>query len=167
MARRSKADIANSAVRILLQDVGRLYDERRGYEPFRGKNDLPAITSFFGDRCCFCGVEFQAGNGATLDHLVPMNKEECGLDAWGNVVPCCRGCNAQKQGKSWTKFIDQKASSRAVAADRKKRVRAFTRKYKYAPSFDLAPIAGELYAEVGAISKTLIDVKLDRLQSDL
>ena len=167
MARRSKSDIANSAVRILLQDVGRLYDQRRGFEPFRGKNDLPVLVDFFGGRCCFCDAEFRPGNRATLDHLVPMNKESCGLDAWGNVVPCCRNCNGDKQAESWTKFIDRKVASKAVRTDRKKRVRAFIRKYKYAPPFALAPVADELYGEVGAISKTLIDVKLDRLQADL
>lgn len=166
MARRSKADIANSAVRILLQRVGSDYDKQRNHEPFRGKSDLDILTAFFDGRCCFCGVAFGRGNPATLDHLIPMNKEECGLDAWGNVVPCCRICNAEKQAKSWTKFIDQKASSRPVGAERKKRVRAFIRKYNYAPSFDLAPIADELYKEVGAIATSLIDVKLDRLQAD-
>ena len=31
---RSKSDISNSAIRIFLQDVGRFYDEARGFEPF-------------------------------------------------------------------------------------------------------------------------------------
>lgn len=31
---RSKSDISNSAIRIFLQDVGRFYNEARGFEPF-------------------------------------------------------------------------------------------------------------------------------------
>jgi hypothetical protein len=31
---RSKSDIANSAIRIFFQDVGRFYDTTRGFEPF-------------------------------------------------------------------------------------------------------------------------------------
>ena len=34
---RSKSDISNSAIRIFLQDVGRFYDETRGFEPFGPK----------------------------------------------------------------------------------------------------------------------------------
>jgi hypothetical protein len=34
---RSKSDISNSAIRIFLQDVGRFYDEARGFEPFGPK----------------------------------------------------------------------------------------------------------------------------------
>ncbi len=41
---RSKSDIANSAIRSFLQDVGKVYDEARGFEPFGpkvGQKDEP------------------------------------------------------------------------------------------------------------------------------
>jgi len=84
---RSKSDIANSAIRIFLQDVGKFYDQARGYEPFGPKvAQKDELLSHYQNQCCFCGTEI---NRKTLsqDHLIPMNKSALGLHAWGNVVP--------------------------------------------------------------------------------
>lgn len=156
---RARADIANTALRIFLQEIGELYDIDRGLEPYNGKKHFNEIRTFFGDRCCYCYVELTAG---VQDHLIPMNKKDLGLHAWGNIVPACHSCNAKKQGREWKDFIIERAGSHV--ADRHAHVHKFLAKYKYAPTYDLRDTAEELYEEVGSIAITLISAKIKRVK---
>jgi len=51
---RAQSDISNAAVRIFLQEMGSVYDEKRGFHPYRTK-DFAKVKDFFGNRCCYCG----------------------------------------------------------------------------------------------------------------
>ena len=151
---RGRADIATTALRIFLQEMGTAYDTERGFAPYDGKRDFQTVRTFFGDRCCYCGAQLTTGQIAQ-DHLVPMNKTNLGLHAWGNSVPACSPCNASKQGKEWHAYLVTRAGEHA--AERYQRVTAFVQEYKYAPDpSDLRDVAEELYAEVGSIAMTLI-----------
>src|SRR4051794_9638062 len=110
---RTRADIANSALRIFLHDMGVAYDEARGLEPFKKTKHFPQVREFFGDRCCYCAKPFSSAEPAVEDHLVPTNKTALGLHAWGNIVPACRDCNAKKQGNDWRDFEISNTSSLA------------------------------------------------------
>jgi hypothetical protein len=157
---RARADIANTALRIFLQQMGEAYDRRRGLEPYNSKKDVHEVRAFFGDRCCYCGAGLQAGQVAQ-DHLIPMNKSSLGLHAWGNVVPACSPCNAKKQGKEWHAYLVAQAG--AYASERYQRVTEFIKEYRYAPDLaDLRDVSEELYAEVGSIAMTLISEKVKR-----
>jgi hypothetical protein len=162
---RAKADIANTALRIFLQEMGAAYDVERGLSPYKGdKGDVAKIKAFFLGRCCYCDIELGPGVVAQ-DHLIPMNKTGLGLHAWGNVVPACGPCNAKKQGGDWRDFIIQRAG--AHAAERHQRMKQFLDEYGYKPTRDLRAVAEELYEEVGAIAMTLISSKVKRIQSKL
>lgn len=162
---RSQADIANTALRIFLQEMGAAYDEERGLSPYNGAKDFKSIRDYFNDLCCYCGEPLVPSRIAQ-DHLVPMNKKSLGLHSWGNVVPACQDCNAQKQGREWKDFIVQRAT--ANVAERHKRVSDFVLKYKYEPDLtDLRSVAEELYTEVGSIAMTLITAKIKRLRDSL
>jgi 5-methylcytosine-specific restriction endonuclease McrA len=162
---RSQADIANTALRIFLQEVGAVYDQERGLPPYDGTKHFASVREFFGQRCCYCGEEL-ADNRVAQDHLIPMNKTSLGLHAWGNLVPACQDCNAKKQGKEWHAYLVHRAG--ANAAERYERVTAFRTKYKYDPNPDqLRGVAEELYAEVGSIAMTLVTVKIKRLRGTL
>lgn len=158
---RGRADIANTALRIFLQEMGKAYDEERGLPPYNGVKHFRTVRDFFDDQCCYCGVAFSEG-GVNQDHLIPINRKTLGLHAWGNVVAACRDCNAKKQGKDWKDFIIQRAG--VDAAERHAKMNAFLAEYKYGPSKDLRATAEELYEEVGSIAMTLINVKVKRAQ---
>src|ERR1700733_15137655 len=100
---RGKADVANTALRIFLQEMGAEYDRERGLTPYGGPKDVAKIKDFFGGNCCYCN----AAPATAQDHLIPMNKSSLGLHAWGNVVPACAPCNAAKQGRDWKDFMIQ------------------------------------------------------------
>ena len=78
---RSKSDISNSAIRIFLQDVGKFYDQARGYEPFGPKvAQKDELLEYFQNECCFCGAKINR-KSLSQDHLIPMNKTSLGLHA--------------------------------------------------------------------------------------
>lgn len=161
---RAKSDIANMAIRIFLQDMGRAYDEERNLPPYNRRKHFPAIRTFFEERCCYCGASFDR-TAAHQDHLVPVNKTDLGLHAWGNIVPACQECNTRKHGSDWRDFIVQRAG--ADARDRHAKVCAFIDEYDYEQKSDLKDTAEELYAEVGSIALTLINEKIKRIRKGI
>jgi hypothetical protein len=159
---RGRADIANTALRIFLQEMGAAYDDERGFDRYQGAKHFSQIRSFFGDRCCYCGSDLAPGRTAQ-DHLIPMNKTSLGLHAWGNVVPACQECNAKKQGAEWHGYLVQRAG--AQASERYQRVVEFVSEKRYKPDLaSLRRVAEELYEEVGIISMTLIQAKIKRIR---
>jgi hypothetical protein len=162
---RGRPDIANTALRIFLQEMGAAYDEERGLTPYKGGKHFDEVKAFFGGECCYCGVGFSGSTPAVQDHLIPMNKTDLGLHAWGNIVAACQSCNAKKQRQDWRDFIIARAGPKA--AERHGRVKAFLEDYAYRPSFDLQEVADELYEEVGSIAMTLIAAKIKRVRDKL
>lgn len=162
---RGRADIANTALRIFLQEMGAAYDQERGFEVYNGSKHFGEIRDFFRQRCCYCGDDLLTGSIAQ-DHLIPMNKTSLGLHAWGNIVPACSQCNAKKQGKEWHAYLVGRAG--VDASERYRRVTEFVAHYKYAPDpADLRVVAEELYDEVGMIAMTLVSMKVRRVRERL
>jgi hypothetical protein len=95
------------------------------------------------------------------DHLVPINKSQLGLHAWGNIVPVCKDCNSKKADEDWKTYLNE--VSTVIAGARETRLKLFIRSYRYEP--DLTPIGDaveELYEESGEIIDKLIALKLSR-----
>ena len=156
---RSKSDISNSAIRIFLQDVGKFYDEARGFDAFRPtKHQKQELLDYFDHGCCFCGVSIDLKN-LSQDHLIPMNKEYLGLHAWGNVVPCCKDCNNEKQQKNWQIFLKAKCPEIKIKKGREKRIGDFVKSKKYDSKFNLHEYADNLYQDVGEVAMTLINLR--------
>lgn len=156
---RSKSDIANAALRIFLQEVGRFYDKARGYEEYRSnKTQKRTLLEFFGNACCYCGLGLSIET-MSEDHLVPMNKDALGLHAWGNVVPSCAPCNKAKHFGKWRDHVAAVSSSSDVASDRAARISDFLDRYRYEPNLRLQSIANNLYEDVGAVAMTLIGLR--------
>lgn len=154
---KSKSDISNNAIRIFLQDVGKFYDEARGFEPFvpkvKQKDDL---LKFFEYQCCFCGIPIDK-KSLSQDHLIPMNKSSLGLHAWGNVVPCCASCNNEKQQQEWHLFLKSKAGH--LTEERTKKIDNFISLKNYNPNLNLHSYADNLYEDVGQVAMTLIKLR--------
>ena len=163
---RSRSDIANSAIRIFLQEVGAFYDKERGFSPFRPTvGQKRELIDYFSGECCYCGLPIDE-KSLSQDHLIPMNKESLGLHAWGNVVPCCRPCNGEKQQRHWQEFLGIKAGD----SDFKKRlvqIQKFQKEMKYDPNLDLEAFAGNLYQDVGEVAMTLINLRIQQAEEKI
>ena len=99
---------------------------------------------------------------ANQDHVIPMNKSDLGLDAWGNIVPACAPCNNARQRKDWRDYIIQRGGP--DGSDRHARVLAFLQRIRLQAGFEHRDVAEELYEEAGSIAMTLIDVKIKTRQ---
>lgn len=162
---RSKSDISNSAIRIFLQEVGKFYDEARGFEPFGPKvAQKDELLDFFNHQCCFCGTRIDR-KSLSQDHLIPMNKSSLGLHAWGNVVPCCSPCNNEKQQKPWKEFILLKAGNESPS--RAKLINEFVSSKNYDPALNLHEFADNLYEDVGQVAMTLINLRYKQAQDGI
>ena len=156
---RSKSDIANSAIRIFLQKVGVFYDEARGFEKFvPNKKQKEQLLKTFNYKCCYCDADITE-RSLSQDHLVPMNKASLGLHAWGNVVPCCKECNNEKQQKEWKEFLRTKSKGNNYKI-REKLIKNFVKKMNYQPNLHIDEFANNLYQDVGEVSMTLIGLRL-------
>ncbi len=163
---RTKSDISNSAIRIFLQDVGKFYDKARGYDPFGPKKfQKEELLKYFNSQCCFCGCQI---NNKTLsqDHLIPMNKASLGLHAWGNVVPCCKDCNIEKQQKPWQEFLNKKCDGEVLEL-RINRINDFVKSMKYDPNLNLHDYADNLYNDVGEVASTLIRLRYSQAENSI
>ncbi|NKB38738.1 MAG: hypothetical protein GKR93_16515 [Gammaproteobacteria bacterium] len=160
---RSKSDISNGALRIFLQEVGKFYDTKRGFEPFGPKKkQKQVLLEYFKYQCCFCGSDITE-KSLSQDHLIPMNKTALGLHAWVNIVPCCQTCNNEKQQKDWQEFLKFKSSNSEFKA-RTQRITSFVKKMGYDPNLDLHKYVDNLYQDVGEVTMTLINLRLKQAE---
>ena len=163
---RSKSDISNSAIRIFLQDVGKYYDQARGFDPFIPKvSQKNELLEFFNNQCCYCGADINS-KSISLDHLIPMNKTALGLHARGNVVSCCQGCNNEKQQTDWSDFIKKKAD-RLALDQRRNRIEQFVASKNYDPNLNLHEYADNLYEDIGAVAMTLINLRYKQAEDGI
>ena len=162
---RSKSDISNSAIRIFLQEVGKYYDEARGFEPFGPKvAQKDELLDFFGSKCCFCNADITR-KSLSQDHLIPMNKTALGLHAWGNVVPCCSNCNNEKQQRPWQEFLKHKNSIQYE--EKLELINSFVTAKKYDPNLNLHEYADNLYEDIGEVAMTLINLRYKQAQDGI
>jgi hypothetical protein len=165
---RSKSDISNQTIRIFLQLVGKFYDEKRGFKPFsKSKKNIDELLNSFNNCCCFCNKKINS-DSISLDHLIPTNKENLGLNSWGNIVPSCSGCNDKKHNKKWTDYINSLSSLSDKDKQKNiKRLNDYLKAKKYNPNLELKEIAGNLYDDVGAVAQALIDLRYKQAEDKI
>jgi hypothetical protein len=64
-------------------------------------------------------------------------------------------------------IVHRLACAGTNTAERYKKIDAYVKHYKYAPTRDLRTVAEDLYTEVGSITMTLIGVKVARVRDSL
>jgi hypothetical protein len=126
----SPAQAANQAIRKFLRSLGKEYDIKRKLKPFSDNKDIYIIRKYFHDKCCYCRKSIMNIQWYK-DHLIPMNKEQGGLHAWGNIVPSCKDCNGKKQGRDWIIFIKSFRLNPNAEESRMRRIRGYIQRYNY------------------------------------
>lgn len=99
--RTNPGDVANLFVRCMLSDIS---DMLGGFS----NEELQKTVEYFDYKCPYTGqdisVEFQTHKWV-LDHLIPHNRESCGLNLYGNIIVTTREINSKKAAKSFEDFI--------------------------------------------------------------
>ena len=162
---RSKSDISNAAIRMFLQEVGRVYDQARGFEQYKsGRSQKQDLLTYFENTCCYCGASIDLSS-MSEDHMIPINKTDLGLHCWGNVVPSCGNCNKTKHLKHWEQYLEKVCGrNKKEYSIRHSKLLAFVEKYRYQPDIHLQHIASDLYEDVGEVASTLIRLRLKQAE---
>lgn len=97
MKRIYPGDVANAYVRCLLADIGA---ELGGFSP----EDWKRTLEYFDYKCAYTGNPVTFEN-AVMDHVIPHNRENCGLHVFGNIIPSTDEANSAKSSKDYAEFL--------------------------------------------------------------
>lgn len=119
------SNVANAAIRNVLSELSK---EKPDAEYF-----MESIT-FFENKCPYTGEPFKSLDDIQIDHIVPANKEYCGLSVKGNLVFVTKSANYRKGTKDYKKFINGlDGVEKSEKTKRINKIKAFQRKYHYNP----------------------------------
>ena len=113
--RTNPGDAANAFVRVILSDAGAMLGGLKEHE-------WRKTLEWFDGRCAYTGRSLADGE-TERDHAIPMNRTQCGLHLYGNVVPATQEANRRKAGTHYREFIEDR--------DRLERIDAFLRASMY------------------------------------
>lgn len=135
MPKLTKEYVANLAIRIILQQIGKAY----GYEIFDKKRESQweKVLQYFGKRCCYCGQT----DKLQVDHIIGMNKDELGFDCVGNIAPACESCNNKKRkgkmnytGFAWKDYLKAVCgNNEQIYSERANKIEKYMKAHNYPP----------------------------------
>ncbi len=73
------------------------------------------------------------------------------------------GIRRKKHNSDWQTYLEEFSTPESYIRS-VKAIKAFMRQYNYSPNLELATIADNLYADVGAVAMTLIDLRFTQAQ---
>lgn len=127
IARKHPADVANISVRNILTMLS----------IYKGEitiNEMDDTNKFFNYECPYTGRDLSTAianrlagvpdSSIDIDHIVPQNREQCGLNVYGNLVWVDSKANGRKGGKDYKEFLlkDKVIASTATPAEIQARI---------------------------------------------
>ena len=157
-------DVSNFAVRNILTEIS-----KQVYGKITEQDMIDALD-YFDWKCPYTGrdlrkdLENETGNYA-VDHIVPQNKEYCGLNVKGNLVVVDKEANSVKKSQTVEDFLlkDEEVLhgvSKQKRQQRLEKIKDFQKKYGYDPENVqkyLAPYLEIIYNEVRQEQEKRID----------
>ena len=104
-------DVANAFIRCLLCDLSLKIGTF-------SEADLNQAKEYFGGKCPYTGEDL--GENYVLDHLVPINRNSCGLHLKGNIIATSKSANSKKSSANYIDFIHNKVEG--TEAEKKARI---------------------------------------------
>ena len=103
------ADVANASIRNILTLVSK-------YMGYVKEKDVFDANRFFGYRCPYTGEDLTAAvlnrekgikdPRVEIDHIIPQNERDCGLNVKGNLIWVSAKVNHDKSNMSYEEFIN-------------------------------------------------------------
>ncbi len=137
------ADAQNISVRVLLNQFSKNFE-------YFDKNCYEKTLKYFDNKCPYTGEEITTSN-CEKDHIVPMNRECCGLHVYGNVLIVAKSANKRKGAKNLEEFLENEP-------ERLAKIQKFINNSGYKEIHEkynnqLKLHSEELYKNVGALVK--------------
>lgn len=154
MAKRTyRGDVANAFVRCILDDIAAMYG---GYPD---KAQMKETMEFFENKDPYSGEDLPKDKDLEYDHIIPNNKDYCGLGIMGNVVKTSAKNNREKGSKNYIEFIKEKVANKEQAQKIISKIKEFQKKSKYEKNI----IENKKMEEI----KVLCQKKYDEINDDL
>ncbi len=157
-------DVSNSAVRNILNEIS-----KQVYGKIT-KEDMIDILEYFDWKCPYTGRDLrndieQGIDSYETDHIVPQNRDGCGLNIKGNLIIVDKKANNKKNKRTVEEFLlyDQEILKGVSESDRKSRlqkIRDYQSDNGYNPdiiSKALAPYLNKVYDDVRAEQEKRVD----------
>lgn len=141
-----KADVANNAIRNILSNFSVITEE-----------DIYASEKFFDWKCPYTGRDLKddilSGKPTVeLDHIVGINRFECGINVVGNLIYSDKTANREKGKMSYIDYINSLPGlSPKEKKERIDKINKFQKHFKYNPDeikIKLQPTLEKIYKEV-------------------
>ena len=87
-------------MRVILSDAGAMLGGLT-------EDEWRKTLEWFDGRCAYTGQTLGEGE-MERDQAIPMNRAQCGLHLYGNVVPTTKETNRRKAGKHYREFIEDR-----------------------------------------------------------
>lgn len=92
-------DVANASIRNILSELGSISD-----------SELFITEEYFDWKCPYTGRDLKSdilskSKNVSVDHIIPQNKEECGLNVFGNLIFVDKKANQDKRNISFENYI--------------------------------------------------------------
>lgn len=146
-------DVSNVGIRNILTEIS-----KRNFDKIDEKY-IRDMKTFFDNKCPYTGKDLtllkNTGKLAT-DHIVPQNREHCGLNVPGNLILVDKDANSKKGSKTAEDFLinDNEFFNGVSLEERKKRlekIKTFQDKYKYNPDelkALVSPMLEDIYSKI-------------------
>lgn len=157
-------DVSNSAVRNILNEIS-----KQVYGKIT-KEDIVSILEYFDWKCPYTGRDLrddieQGINSYETDHIVPQNRDGCGLNIKGNLIIVDKKANSKKSKRTVEEFLlfDEeilKGVAEPVRKARLQKIRDYQADNGYNPdaiSKALAPYLNKIYDDVRAEQEKRVD----------
>ena len=127
IAKKHPADVANISVRNILTMLSTYRGEITAAQ-------MDDTNKFFNYECPYTGKDLSVAianrlagipdSSIAIDHIVPQNREQCGLNVYGNLVWVDSKANGRKGGKDYKEFLlnDTIIASSATPAEIQARI---------------------------------------------
>lgn len=136
-------DAQNIAVRCFLNQFSKQFKYFDNY--YRQKT-----VEYFDNKCPYTGIELTYSN-SERDHVIPFNKEFCGLHVYGNILIVSKEANSQKGSKSLEEYLygDQEKLEKIKKFIKESGYNEIHDKYNH----DLKIACNKLYKDIGTVIK--------------
>lgn len=148
-----ESDAANMAIRNILTEISRQISKNIR------KDDIEEMLNFFERKCPYTGENYDKEK-FSLDHIVPMNKDKCGLNVKGNIVYALKEANAKKHKKTLKEFFESDYMSKFSKKEKEKRIKKIEQWQAYC-NYNQDEISDKLHDIIGDMYKKICENQKD------
>ncbi len=159
-------DVSNAAIRNILTEIS-----KRCYGGIT-EQELRDTVDYFDWKCPYTGedlIQAIASGEYDTDHIVPQNKEWCGLNIKGNLVVVAKNVNSKKDDKTVEEFLNGKDFQNLDPAEKQNRlnkIKQFQKDCGYDPNKIrnvLRPLLSGHYQDVREAQKNTVNKMINQL----